>query len=90
MLLRSCSHETLKNHQQLDLLLEANIEHKHAKQQIRTTKSNTPNKIGLKREQGLVLGTQTQDTLRTKLLLKRFIYREICIITHKDYMLDIF
>jgi hypothetical protein len=74
MLLRSCSLETLKHHQQLDLLLEANIKHKHSKQQTRTTKNNTPSQIGLKREHGLVLGTQMQETLRTELSLKRYIY----------------
>jgi hypothetical protein len=36
--------------QQLDLLLEANIEHKHAKQQTSTTKNNAPIKKGLKKE----------------------------------------
>jgi hypothetical protein len=39
--------------------------------QTSTTKNNTPNKKGLKREQGLVLGSRTQETLRTKLWLKR-------------------
>jgi hypothetical protein len=34
--------------QQLNLLLEANIEHKHTKQQTRTTKNNIPNNKGLK------------------------------------------
>jgi hypothetical protein len=58
--------------------------------QTSTTKNNTPIKKGLKGKQDLVLGTQMQETLRTELSLKRFIYREICIITHKDSMLDIF
>jgi hypothetical protein len=52
MLLRSCSLETLNiktSDQQLDLLLEANIEHKHAKQQTSTTKNNAPIKKGLKK-----------------------------------------
>jgi hypothetical protein len=53
--------------QQLDLLLEANIEHKHAKQQTSTTKNNAPIKKGLKKEQGLALGSQTRKTLRTEL-----------------------
>jgi hypothetical protein len=39
--------------------------------QASTTKNNTPYNEGLKREQGLVLGTQTQETLRTELWLKR-------------------
>jgi hypothetical protein len=52
--------------QQLDLLLEANIEHKHAKQQTSTTKNNAPIKKGLKK-QGLALGSQTRKTLRTEL-----------------------
>jgi hypothetical protein len=43
----------------------------------------------LKRGRGLVIGSRTQEALRTKLLLKRHIYRDNCIITHKDYMLDI-
>jgi hypothetical protein len=58
--------------------------------QTSTTKNNTPIKKGLKGEQDSVLGTQMQETMRTELSLKRYIYREICIITHKDYMLDIF
>jgi hypothetical protein len=33
--------------------------------QTRTTKNNTPYKEGLKREQGLVLGSRTQETLGT-------------------------
>jgi hypothetical protein len=36
--------------QQLDLLLEANIEHKHATQQSRTNKNNTPIKRDLKKK----------------------------------------
>jgi hypothetical protein len=35
--------------------------------QTRTTKNDTPYKEGLKREQGSVLGMQTQETLRTEL-----------------------
>jgi hypothetical protein len=57
--------------------------------QTRTTKNNTPSMKSLKRGRGLVIGSRTQEALRTELLLKRHIYREICIITHKDYMLDI-
>jgi hypothetical protein len=33
--------------------------------QTRTTKNNTPYKEGLKSEQGLVLGSRTQETLGT-------------------------
>jgi hypothetical protein len=48
MLLLSWNFRT--SDQQLDLLLEANIEHKHAKQQTSTTKINAPIKKGLKKE----------------------------------------
>jgi hypothetical protein len=43
--------------------------------QTSTAKNNTPYKEGLKREQGSVLGTQTQETLRMELLLKKHIYQ---------------
>jgi hypothetical protein len=46
--------------QQLDLLLEANIEHNMQSRQIITTKNNTPSRKSLKRGQGLALGPRTQ------------------------------
>jgi hypothetical protein len=93
MLFRSCSLETLDPRDfETSARPSTRSKHRaqHAKQQTSTTKNNAPIKKGLKREPGSVLGTQTQETLRTELSLNRYIYREICIITHKDYMLDIF
>jgi hypothetical protein len=57
--------------EQLNLLLEANIGYKHAKQQMRTIKNSTP-KRRLKRAdkgKGSVLRTQTQETLKA---IRRF------------------
>jgi hypothetical protein len=51
--------------------------------QTRTTKNNTPIKRGFKREQGLVLGSRTKETLRAKLS------RDLDYIT-RGYVLGIF
>jgi hypothetical protein len=58
--------------------------------QTRTTKKNTPIKRGFKREQGLVLGMQMQETLKTELSLKRHLLRDLDYNTQRLYTSYIF